>query len=160
MPMSPQQIETVRELVTDARVLSLALVVDDAPVIGLLPFAVASDWRSLVVHASRLARHTRGLQEAAPFDALVHEPDVEGVDPLQVRRVTLRGTVRVLAEGDPAHDEAKRAYLEKFPSAAPITALGDFGFFGLEIVGGRLVTGFGAAANVTRETLEALSEGR
>ena len=44
----------------------------------------------------------------------------------------------------------------KFPEAEPITALGDFAFYVLLIEGGRLVTGFGAAANVTQETLETL----
>jgi len=96
-------------------------------------------------HASRLARHTAGLAEGAPFDALVHEPVTGDVDPLQVRRVTLRGDVRALAEHDAARAADRASYLAKFPEAEPITALGDFAFFRLEITGGRLVSGFGGA---------------
>jgi len=71
-------------------------------VIGLLPFALSADGRALIVHASRLARHTAGLAEGAAFDALVHEPVTGDVDPLQVRRVTLRGEVRAFADHDAA----------------------------------------------------------
>lgn len=154
--MHPEQLAAARALLTSSRVLSLALVVDNAPVIGLLPFAVSPDYRALVVHASRLARHSRGLQPGAAFDALMHEPVVDGVDALQVKRLTLRGTVHTPEPGSPAHDALRQVYLAKFPEAAPITELGDFAFFVLLVDGGRLVTGFGAAANVTPDTLDAL----
>lgn len=153
MPMQPAQLEVLRALLTERRVLSLSVVVEGAPVIGLLPFAVTADWHGLVVHASRLARHTKGLHEGAPFDVLVHEPDSADVDPMQVKRVTLRGVVREPADEGPARD----AYLARFPEAAPITQLGDFSFYVLEINGGRLVTGFAGAVNVTMDTLAALN---
>lgn len=154
--MQPQQVEILRSLLVEQRVLSLAVVVENHPVIGLLPFAVAADGRALIVHASRLARHTRGLVDGAPFDALVHQPDIGDVDPLQVRRVTLRGLVRTVAGDDALRAAARAPYLEKFPAAEPITALGDFAFFRLEVAGGRLVSGFGGAVNLAAHTLPAL----
>ena len=156
MPMSPEQLDVVRTLLTESRVLSLALVVDDAPIIGLLPFAVTPDYRALIVHASRLARHTKGLHDGAQFDALVHEPVIGDVDPLRVKRLTLRGPVHQPEAGSPAHDALRRLYLLKYPEAEMITTLGDFAFYVLPIAGGRLVTDFGAAANVTEDTLAAL----
>ena len=158
--MSGEQLEVLRALLDGQRVLSLAVVVDGAPVIGLLPFAATAGYRALVVHASTLARHTRGLQHGAPFDALIHEPVVEGTDPLQVKRVTLRGEVLALDADAPLYDQFRRAYLHRLPEAEPITQFGDFAFFVLRISGGRLVTGFGGAANVTEEALEALSPRR
>ena len=158
MPMTNDQLALIRELLDRQRVLSLALVVDQAPVIGLLPFAAAAGYRALVVHASRLARHTRGLVHGAPFDALIHEPVVEGIDALQVRRLTLRGEVLALDDTTTVHAQFRAAYLAKFPEAAPITEIGDFAFFVLRVMGGRLVTGFGGAANVTEETLYALGQ--
>ena len=154
--MQPQQAELLRSLLVQQRVLSLAVVADDRPVIGLLPFALSADGRALVIHASRLARHTAGLGVGAPFDALVHEPVTGDVDPLQVRRVTLRGKVRAFAEHDAARAADRAVYLAKFPEAEPITALGDFAFFRLEITGGRLVSGFGGAINLTARTLPSL----
>jgi hypothetical protein len=103
----------------------------ERPVIGLLPFALSGDGRAPIIHASRLARHTAGLAEGAPFDALVHEPVTGDVDPLQVRRVTLRGEVRAFAEHDAARAADRATYLAKFPQAEPITTLGGFTFFRL-----------------------------
>jgi heme iron utilization protein len=154
--MQPEQAALLRSLLLEQRVLSLAVIADDRPVIGLLPFALSADGRALIVHASRLARHTAGLVEGAPFDALVHEPVTGDVDPLQVRRVTLRGEVRAFAEHDAARAADRATYLAKFPEAEPITALGDFAFFHLEITGGRLVSGFGGAINLTARTLPSL----
>jgi hypothetical protein len=154
--MQPEHAALLRSLLVEQRVLSLAVVADDRPVIGLLPFALSGDGRALIIHASRLARHTAGLAEGAPFDALVHEPVTGDVDPLQVRRVTLRGEVRAFAEHDAAPAADRAAYLAKFPEAEPITALGDFAFFRLEITGGRLVSGFGGAINLTARTLPSL----
>lgn len=154
--MTPVQLDAVRHLLTGSRVLSLALIVEDAPVIGLLPFVVTPDYRALVVHASSLARHTKGLHDGAQFDALLHEPVVGDVDPLRVRRLTLRGPVHVPEPGTPAHDALRRLYLQKYPEAELMTTLGDFAFYVLPIAGGRLVTDFGAAANVTQDTLAAL----
>jgi hypothetical protein len=154
--MQPQQADLLRSLLVEQRVLSLAVAAGDRPVIGLLPFALSQDGRALIVRASRLARHTAGLAEGAPFDALVHEPVTAGVDPLQVRRVTLRGEVRAFAENDAARAADRAAYLARFPDAEPITALGDFAFFRLEISRGRLVSGFGGAVNLTARTLPSL----
>jgi hypothetical protein len=156
MPMSPEQLAVVRQLITESRVVSLALIVEDAPVIGLLPFVATPDFRALVVHASSLARHSKGLHDGAQFDALLHEPVVGDVDPLRVKRLTLRGPVHVPEPGTPPHDALRHLYLLKYPEAELMTTLGDFAFYVLPIAGGRLVTDFGAAANVTADTLEAL----
>jgi len=157
--VQPEQTALLRALVHEQRVLSLAVLAEGQPVIGLLPFALAGDGAALVVHASRLARHTRGLVEGAPFDALINEPDVTAGDPLQVRRVTLRGAVRTLANDPVRHASARSDYLAKFPAAEPVTALGDFAFYRLEIAGGRLVSGFGGAVNLRGESVPALLGG-
>ena len=154
--MQPHQLDALRTLLTETRVLSLAVLVDEAPVIGLLPFAVTDDSRALIVHASRLARHTRGLHEGAPFDALVNEPVTADVDPMQVKRATLRGQVREVLDQQ-EHAALRAAYLAKFPTAEGITELGDFAFYRLEVAAGRIVTGFAGAANITKDTIEALA---
>jgi len=142
-------------LLDGRRVLSLAVIVDGEPVVGLLPFARALDGPALIVQASRLARHTRGLREGAPFDALIHEPDTGDRDPLQLPRAMLRGRVRVLDPGTEDHNEAREAYLAKFPGALAVAMLGDFAFYRLEIERGRLVSGFARATNIGRGDLEA-----
>jgi hypothetical protein len=46
--------------------------------------------------------------------------------------------------------------IDTFADAEPITALDDFAFFRLEITGGRLVSGFGGAINLSARALPTL----
>ena len=142
---------TLRHLLTERRFLSLAVVVDGEPVIGLLPFAAEPGFSALVVNASKLARHTRGLTEGAAFDALIHEPETPHVDPFQVVRASLRGHVTLLDRDGSDYDADRATYLAKFPGAGPILELGDFRLFRLHLEAGRLVARFGGALNLGRE---------
>jgi hypothetical protein len=154
--VQPEHLAALKGLLTRQRVLSVAVMVDGEPVIGLLPFACSPDFSALIVHASRLARHTRGLWDGAPFDALVHASESPNPNPLQILRVTLQGRVAALPEEGPDAEAARTAYLEKLPSAEVVLALGDFRFFRLEIERGRLVAGFAQAVSITKETLRHL----
>ena len=151
--MQPSQLNLLKELLTARRVLALSVLVDGEPVIGLLPFAVLPDYRALVVHASRLARHSRGLQEGAPFEALIHAPDTPEADPLQIPRVIVQGIVRSLRDEGSDSEATRRTYLKKIPGAEALLGFADFQFHRLEIQRGRLVAGFAQAVSFTSDTL-------
>jgi hypothetical protein len=87
--MDPEELSLVRKLLTETRVLSLGVLVDGGPHVGLLPFVTAEDYRSALIHASQLARHSRGLQPGSPFSVLIHAADDPDIDSLQVPRVTI-----------------------------------------------------------------------
>jgi putative heme iron utilization protein len=151
-----EQLAVLKGLLSRQRVLALAVVVDGEPVIGMLPFASSPDFSALIVHASRLARHTRGLRDGAAFEALVHALEAPELDPLQIPRAMLQGRVVTLPDEGPEADAARTAYLGKLPSAEITLGLGDFRFFRLEIERGRLVAGFAQATGITKETLRQL----
>jgi putative heme iron utilization protein len=130
--------------------LSLAVVVDDLPVVGLLPFVAAPAFASLVVHASRLAAHTAGLGDDRPWSCVIAEPDAAERDPLQTPRVLLRGRSRAL-ENPQVLAKIREVWRARFPSAAMTLDLADFTFFSLDIEGGRLVAGFARALNLDAE---------
>lgn len=155
--MKPEDLRLLRDLLVGQRVLALGVVVEGEPVVGLLPFVVAPDFAALVVHASRLARHSQGLRPGAGFGAVVHTPDAPGADPLQLPRVTLEGRVASPAAGEAGMEAITSVYLAKFPGAAVTVGLGDFAFHRLEIESGRLVAGFGRALNLSRSTLRDLA---
>jgi putative heme iron utilization protein len=147
--VNPEEATLLRDLLERQRLLALGVLVDGEPYVGLLPFAAAADFSALFVHASRLARHAKGLGEGARFSALLHAPDGPGADPLQIPRVSLQGEVRPLAEGTPEHEDARGRYLARFPGSAGTFELGDFGLYALRIREGRLVAGFARARNVS-----------
>lgn len=150
--MDAESLELIRTLLRERRVLTLGVVVGGAPVLGLLPFALADD-ATLLVHASRLARHTRGLSAGGKAAVLVHGPDGPGVDPLQVPRLSLDVEIAVLEKTQEPFARGRSAYLSRFPEAEVTFTLPDFQLFALRPRSGRLVAGFGRAWDVTPEDL-------
>lgn len=159
--MTPEQVEELLGMLTRQRVLALAVLVEGEPAIGLLPFAITAGFDALLVNASDLARHTRGLTPGARFDALVHEPETSEADPLQIPRVTLRGHV-VLRDPESAEylDDEQR-YLDRFPDAAMIVReLGGFRIYRLQLEAGRYVSGFAGSLNLDRDSFAELAAAR
>lgn len=152
--MDDEAKQLLRDLLTGSRVVCVAVLAENRPVAGLLPFVPAADGSALLVQASRLAKHSRGLSAGAPWSGLIHARDAEDADPLQLPRVTLEGTVEpVPPDGVGA---ARAAYLARFPTAEITAGLGDFTFHRLRIEGGRLVAGFGRAFNLSAASLREL----
>ncbi len=151
--MQPEDLALTRNLLDHQRLLTLAVVVDGAPCAGLLPFVTTAGRRAVVVHTSKLARHSRGLTPGAPFSAVIHLPDGPALDPLQVPRLLLEGVVAAVARATAEHDDLRQRYLAKLPSSAPTFALGDFDLHLLRLGSARLVVGFARAVRVDLEEL-------
>ena len=139
----------LKNLLTTQRVLSLAVMVDGKPNLGLLPFAMTPDFSALLIQASRLARHSRGLDDGAQFAALIHGPDTPEADALQIARVSFEGEVHPVAADASGYAQLRDTYLGRFPQAEITFQLGDFTLYELRIREGRLVGGFARATNVT-----------
>jgi hypothetical protein len=146
--MTPELAAEARTLIAGARVLALGVLVESQPHVGFLPYALGEDAATLLVHASKLARHARGLLPGAEFSALIHEPDRGEGDPLQLRRVVLQGRVVPLARDTGAYHEARARYLARLPTAEITFRLGDFALFALHVESGRYVAGFAQAVDL------------
>ena len=155
--MEPEELSLVKRLLTDCRVLSLGVLVDGKPHVGLLPFVAATDYRSALVHASQLARHSRGLQPGSPFSVLIHACEEQADDALQVPRVTISGTVQLVAQVDADFEASRQAYIDRFPSAERTFLLGDFNLYRLHFEWGRLVSGFARAITLSPDSFRELS---
>ena len=143
--MNPEEQNLLEELLTENRVLSLGVMVDGRPHVGLLPFVVADDRQWALVHASQLARHSRGLQPGSPFSILIHAADHPDADPLQLTRVSISGTVQHVAQVDADYEASREAFIDHFPSSELTFTLGDFNLYRLHFERGRLVSGFARA---------------
>ncbi len=138
----------LRELIGSQRVAALGTLGDDgAPFVSMVPFAVDPLDRSLVIHISGLAAHTRNLQRTPRASLLVCQAEVAGEPVHALPRVTL--DIEAADATTEADAQACRtAYLARFPEAEPMTALGDFRFVRLRPLGARQVAGFGAARSL------------
>ncbi len=156
--MRSEELHLLHDLLTGQRMLSLGVLVDGKPYVGLLPFVTQPDFGALVIHASSLARHTKGLTPEAPFGVLIHATDRPDADPLQLPRLSLQGTVRRIPRDEADWAAARDVYIEKYPSSRSIFQLGDFHLYELLVESGRLIAGFGSIHTLNRRTLAEAAE--
>jgi hypothetical protein len=156
--VDPKTLSLLRRLVTESRILTLAVQPAGEVVLGVLPFVAEADLQSLLVHASRLAKHSRGLVAGAPFSAAIHEPDHTDADPLALPRLLVNGAVEAVGENEQRRLES--LWVERFPSAVMTLSLGDFAFHRLRLVSGRLIAGFAQAYSVGPRQLELAAASR
>lgn len=155
--MKETESDLVRDLLTKRRVLALSVLVDGRPFVGQLPFAVSSDFGALLVHASSLAMHSRGLTAGAPFSALIQSAETAEADPFQLPRLTISGTVGIVERGSEEYPSSRDRYLQQLPSGSITFSLGDFVLYELNVEKARLVAGFGRTVNLTRGMLAELA---
>jgi putative heme iron utilization protein len=152
--MDREILTAIRTLLSSNRVLSLAVMVEGEPEAAMLPFAASAGFDAVYVQASGLARHARGLTPGAHAGILIHAPDTEDADPMQLTRLTVRATVTVLAKGSAEFTAAAARFAERFPAAAVTLDLGDFNLYELAFGRGRYVEGFARAFNVGPDTFK------
>lgn len=142
---------TCRELASRARFGSLATISRDPPgypFATLVAVAFDAVGRPLLL-LSRLAEHTKNLEESERASLLVGEP---APDPLAAGRMTLVGTcARVSAD---EIEEVRATFLAVHPEAKGYASFADFGFWRMEVASVRWVGGFGRMDWVTGKDYE------
>jgi hypothetical protein len=154
MSHEPRLTTALRALLSSQRTAALGtLDAQGLPFVSMVPFAIAPVQGCVVLHVSGLALHTRNLQATPNVSLMVMEAEKAGEPVHALARVTLVGTAAVLPSDTPAWHDARKAYLERFPEAEPMTQLGDFMFVAINVDGARQVAGFGAARSLDAQDL-------
>ncbi|MDP2418767.1 MAG: pyridoxamine 5'-phosphate oxidase family protein [Hydrogenophaga sp.] len=142
----------LRDLLNQQRNAALGTVgPSGAPFVSLVPYAVDTRQRCLVIHVSALASHTGNLQREPRVSMLVSESAVEGEPVHALPRASLEATAELLAPHTHEALACQTVYLLRFPEAALMTELSDFRFVRLQVHAVRQVAGFGAARSLDRE---------
>lgn len=153
--MNSATAHTLRTLVNDRSVAALGTFTGSEPYVSMVPFAVAADGRHLIVHVSRLAAHTQNMLRNELVSMLLMEPEGPSKAAQALARVTIQGVARVARIDEAGYAEWRAAYLEQFPSSAPMFDFGDFNLFLIEVISARLVTGFAQAMSVSAKEFAA-----
>jgi len=128
------------------------------PYVSWVAFVVEADFSGLVLHLSRLARHTRNL-EAQPLVSLaLSEPDDGEGDPQQLARLTLQGRIVLIARDDEAYAKLKALYLARLPDAEMMFQFSDFSLYRFVPESGRYVEGFASSHAINTEKLRSVAE--
>lgn len=153
--MDTAQTHALRALLQGQDIAALGTVRRDEPFVSMVPYALLADG-SFVVHVSRLATHTRDMEEHPAVSVMVtahRQPDV----PAQaVPRATLQAQARVLPPEDGAYAAARAAYLARFPDTGFMFDFADFRLFVLAPRAVRFVAGFAQAGSLTGQAYQAL----
>lgn len=144
----------LRELLQQQRTAALGTVsADGTPFVSLVPYAIDAQQVCLVIHVSGLAAHTGHLQREPRVSLLVQHSAMAQEPVHALPRVTLLARAELLAPEAPETPACRAVYLQRFPEAEPMTALGDFRFVRLHLLGARQVAGFGAARSLDADEL-------
>jgi putative heme iron utilization protein len=141
-------------LVRQCRVAALGTLSEGVPAVSQVPFALlpAADC-VFVILVSRLAVHTRAMQEDPRVGLMIAQPDNDHTAAHALARVSIRAEARMIARSHPGYDAAHAAYAARFPDQEFLFDLGDFELFALVPQTVRVVAGFAQAASVTPAAL-------
>jgi putative heme iron utilization protein len=156
MPHESRLTTALRSLLIAQRVAALGTMGEDgAPFVSMVPFAVVPALGCLAIHVSGLAAHTRNLQARADISLMVMQSEQSGEPVHALARVTFAAQAKALQPESVAWQACRTAYLARFPEAEPMTQLGDFMFFSLQVSGARQIAGFGAARSIDAQEVSA-----
>ena len=157
-PHLPRLGHALHQLLCSRRTAALATLdaQSGAPSVSMVPFAIDTAGAGapcVVLHLSGLAAHTANLLADARASLLVSAPEAAGAPVHDLPRITLDVLANTPAPGSAAHGSAQAAYVQRFPEAGFMTALGDFRFVTLVPTGARQIAGFGSARSVGADEL-------
>lgn len=155
--MKPMDPVRLMRLLRGQRWACLATQCDEGPYVSWVAFVAEEDFSALILHLSRLARHTRNLETDPRVSLALSEPD-EGGDPQLLARLTLQGTVAAVPSEHPDYERFKALYLARLPAAGKLFQFSDFSLYRFEPQVGRYVEGFAGSHTVNAEKLKAASQ--
>ena len=149
----------LRHLLHEQRWACLGTLDEGKPFVSWVAYVMDEDG-SLLIHLSRLAKHTRNLladETASPTVSLaISETDDGRADPQTLARITLDGVVKVVARDSAAYEAGRQRYLARLPESAMLFDFEDFSLFKLMPLAARYVEGFGSTHRLSGERLQKL----
>jgi len=151
--MSKAYASEIQALLLKCRIGSLATLGEDGPEASMAPFAM--DQGDIILHLSRLARHTGNMTDHPTVGFMICTPEASAASPLSLPRLSLQGNIEAVSEDE--YDRVKAIYIEAIPDAEPLFEFSDFGLFRLTPSFIYWVGGFGSARAIAPRDWYALS---
>jgi putative heme iron utilization protein len=153
--MTGDQAEALRALLQGQEVAALGTLHQGEPFVSMVPYALRPDTGAFIVHVSRLATHTRDMEQHAGVSLLVTGERAAQVPPQALPRATLQGQAQRCAADGPEYAAARRCYLARFPQSEDMFGFADFSLFVILPRAVRFVGGFAQAWSATGENYAA-----
>ncbi|MDE2606279.1 MAG: pyridoxamine 5'-phosphate oxidase family protein [Burkholderiales bacterium] len=146
--MDASRTQPLIELLRQQEMAALGTLRQGDPFVSMVPYALLPDG-AVVIHVSRLATHTRDMEQHPGVSLLVMADRRPEVPAQALPRATLQGEARPCPPEAPEHAAARAAYLARFPDSEPIFGFSDFSLFLVRPRAVRFVGGFAQAWSIT-----------
>lgn len=157
--MDPIQSAALQSLLAAQPVAALATLHKGEPAVSMVPYALLSQGRGVVIHVSGLAAHTADMLAHAAVALLVTGTPESAATPLALPRASLQGWAAPCPPDSTDYAEARALYLARFPDSEAMFGFADFSLFIVRLRMVRFVGGFGRAHSLTAEQFAALMGG-
>ena len=131
---------------------------DNKPYVSWVAVVAEPDFAGVVLHLSRLAKHTRNLEANHSVSLTLSEADDGQSDPQQLARLTLEGEIALVTPEDADYARLRKLYLERLPDAEMLFQFSDFSLFRFTPRSGRYVEGFASSHAIDPESLRVASQ--
>ena len=138
----------IRTLLRSCRIGFIATQGKAGPESSMAPYALHGE--SVLLHLSRLARHTANISEHPSAGFMICTPEKAAASPLALPRLSLQGSVVPVPVDELA--SAKQTYLHNIPDAEPLFGFADFCLYRLAPEYIHWVGGFGSARSISPAT--------
>jgi len=120
---------------------------------SMAPFAL--DRGVILLHLSKLARHTVNIERDPKIGLMICTPETDGASPLSLPRLSLQGEVSIVNEDQ--YQAARAAYIQQIPDAEMLFSFADFKLLQFSPARVYWVGGFGQARKVPLEQWQILA---
>jgi putative heme iron utilization protein len=150
--------QTLARLIRTTRIAALGTLHEGEPNLAMVAVACESDFSAFYIHVSKLGKHTRDMENDPHVSLLLSEADDRRPDPQTLARVALQGIATIVPRAAPEYARIRTLYLQRFPEAEQLFALGDFNIWKITPKSGRFVAGFARAFNLVPDALRNVSK--
>jgi heme iron utilization protein len=155
--MDAELLQIIHRLLSTPRMAALGTLREGAPFVSLTTTAPADDFTTFWLHLSRLAFHTRHIEDDPRVSLMIWEEAEAARDPQSLARISLAGEAVRIDPDTAAFDSGKAVFLNRNPDSGRFFMLGDFALYRITVGYGRLVGGFGAIHTISPSHLREAS---
>lgn len=155
--MDAELLQVIHGLLSNARMAALGTLREGAPFVSLTSTAPSEDFSSFWLHLSRLAFHTRHIEDDPRVSLMIWEVAGTGRNPQTLARISLAGEAVRIDPESPDFAAGREAFLKRNPDSGMYFQLGDFSLYRVTVGYGRLVGGFGAIHTIAPSHLREAS---
>jgi len=147
--MDAELLHVIHRLLSSARLAALGTLREGAPFVSLTTTAPSDDFSTFWLHLSRLAFHTRHIEDDSRVSLMIWEDAAADRNPQSLARISLAGEATRIGADTEGYEAGRAAFLKRNPDSEPFFSLGDFALYRVTIGYGRLVGGFGAIHTIS-----------